>query len=112
MKIVKKSIKNYTSKNGKKVSVFKLISEQNDNQTDINKERFDLNIAEVKKLYNKLLSSGKTFVLSGLSPLRMSLISDMAGNFIYQDTQEYLNGKDENHEAFDTFSQVIVTMYE
>jgi len=110
MRIVKKEIKKYISKKGKQVDVFKVISEYNNNQTNVKNEKFDLSFSEVKKIYSKLAASGKKFQIQGLNQMRLCLISDFEGNLIYKDTQEYLNGKDEGSMAFQHFSQIIVTI--
>ncbi len=111
MRIVKKQIKNYKSKSGKEVNVFKIISEDNDKQTDPKKEKFDLHYKEVRKIYDKLKSQGKKFIIQGLNPKQMCAISDINQNFIYKDSMEYLDGNDGDVEAYSKFSQVIITIF-
>jgi hypothetical protein len=109
MKVLKENVKTYSNKKGQKIEVVKVLSEYNKNQKDVTKEKFDIKYSEVKRIHDKLKASNRKFIIQGLNERKMCLISNIDGDFIYKDSQEYLNGKDENYTASEFFSQLIIT---
>jgi len=112
MKLIKNLTKTVKGKTGNNIKYYQIISESNQNTTNIKKEKFDIKLSDIKKLVADLKSKNIRFLINGLNKKSWTNITNMNGDMTYQDNDEYLDGKVNDTKSFSTFSQLTILIWE
>jgi hypothetical protein len=112
LKVKQNLLKQVQMPNGEFYKDYQIISEHNnENKNNINRIKFDIDFREVKKIIAMLDDSGKTYFLSGLSKLGWTNIVNKNGDVVFQDAEDYLNGKVNDTTSFHKFAQLRLVVY-